>query len=451
MATSSISSLGLGSGLLTADIIDSLKEVETSAQITPLETKLSTLSETEERVGNLKIMLASFKNIFNEMQDSDVFNKKTVKYDEDNLDIKISDSSSISPQNINIETIQLAQHDRYKTNLYDSKDTVVTTTDETLKLTINDKTFSINVSRNTTIEELADLINEQAGTEVYATLLKTSEDGDYTISLSSNNSGKGNSIEIDQGGLNLGLDLEENHVNTAQNRIFKINNIQMERDSNTLTDIIEGMEITLLTEDSYNEINVENDLDTITSAASSLADSYNSIINELSIMTNYDADTGEAGPLANNSEVNTIKSILRRDLSSMIGGTSLYNMGFDMNRYGILEFDSEEFQIQLETNYDTVNNFFVGTKNDEDTNFVEKMIDRLESIITTDSSLLGSYENSLAVKEKQIQKTMEKLQKNITSKYDTMTTRFASYDSLITSITNSWNVVQRQIDRDSDN
>lgn len=68
-----ITSLGIGSGVLTADTIDKLKEADKSAIITPLDTKIDLNKQKQEAYSLLSSSMTTLKGSASALSDDTIF------------------------------------------------------------------------------------------------------------------------------------------------------------------------------------------------------------------------------------------------------------------------------------------------------------------------------------------------------------------------------------------
>ncbi|RJP20928.1 MAG: hypothetical protein C4520_10660 [Candidatus Abyssobacteria bacterium SURF_5] len=101
--------------------------------------------------------------------------------------------------------------------------------------------------------------------------------------------------------------------------------------TNTLTDIIPGVKVTLVGADSATPvtITVESDTEAVRGAIEGFVESYNEVIDFLNDQLDYDAALEEAGPLIGDSLLISVQNDLRRIATGVIGG-----LPSDMNRLG---------------------------------------------------------------------------------------------------------------------
>jgi flagellar hook-associated protein 2 len=132
----------------------------------------------------------------------------------------------------------------------------------------------------------------------------------------------------------------------------------IERSSNTIDDVISGVTLNLHDTGSV-QVNMTRDIESIKENLNELVTAYNDVKNYIQENTSYDKTTKEAGLLMGDYIVSTIESQLRVPLINSAGGfqedieTFLMpgQIGFSLDRDGLLEFDSIVFDQAIADDY----------------------------------------------------------------------------------------------------
>ncbi|HIH2284883.1 TPA: flagellar filament capping protein FliD [Campylobacter jejuni] len=448
MAFGSLSSLGFGSGVLTQDTIDKLKEAEQKARIDPYTKKIEENTTKQKDLTEIKTKLLSFQTAVSSLADATVFAKrKVVGSMSDNPPASLTVNSGVALQSMNINVTQLAQKDVYQSKgLANDSGFVHASLIGTTDLTFfsNGKEYTVTVDKNTTYRDLADKINEASGGEIVAKIVNTGEKGaPYRLTLTSKETGEDSAISFyagkkDSNGTykndsnaetifkNLGWELDTTtqtidpakdkkgygikdaslHIQTAQNAEFTLDGVKMFRSSNTVTDLGVGMTLTL---NKTGEINfdVQQDFEGVTKAMQDLVDAYNDLVTNLNAATDYNSETGTKGTLQGISEVNSIRSSILADLfdSQVVDGTtedangnkvntkvmlSMQDFGLSLNDAGTLSFNSSKFEQKVKEDPDSTESFFSNITKYEDINLTGEVIKQGRLNQYLDSSSTGN-------------------------------------------------------------
>jgi flagellar hook-associated protein 2 len=194
-----INSLGIGSGVLTADVIDKLKENEKSYTIDPITKKIELNKQKQDSLDLLDSLLTTLKGSTSSLSDDTLFSKRSVNGDNEEVSLSVNDGVDV--QNINISDVSLAKESVQQSATFASEDSLVANGEGSLNLNIDGKNYTIEYENSTTLTELKDKINEVAGDDVTASILQVG-DSEYSLVVKSDATGTNQDITItDNSGL----------------------------------------------------------------------------------------------------------------------------------------------------------------------------------------------------------------------------------------------------------
>ncbi|MFK7789265.1 MAG: flagellar filament capping protein FliD, partial [Phycisphaeraceae bacterium] len=220
----------------------------------------------------------------------------------------------------------------------------------------------ITVEASDTLQGLANKIND-ANVGVGASVINDGSPGaPFRLSLSSENAGTDGAFVFDDGGIGLNtitLSKAEDAV------VFYGGNdpstsIVVESKSNTLSSIIPGADISLLSvSDNPVTVTIALDDEAIVESANSLTSTLNGVFDTLDRYDAYNVDTEERGLLLGDSTVQQIRSRLYNALiqpnNELTGQfTSLSQIGIRVGAGARIEFDQNKFTEALQTDRDAV-------------------------------------------------------------------------------------------------
>lgn len=438
MAFGSLSSLGFGSGVLTQETIDKLKEAEQQARVNPYTTKIEENTTKQKDLTEIKTKLSTFQSAVSSLGDATAFAKrKVVASITDNPPASLTATSGVALQSMNINVTQLAQKDVYQSKgLANDTGFINANLESSTNLTFfsKGKEYTVTIDKNTTYSDLVDKINSATGGEIVAKMVNTGEkDTPYRLTLTSKETGEDSAISFypgkkDEKGVytvdnnatevfkSLGWNLDEEalnaedfdpatskkgvgiidnaenplHIQQAQNANFTMDGIKMTRSSNTITDIGVGITLTL---NKTGEINfdIQQDSESITQAMQEMVDAYNDLVLNLNAATDYNSETGTKGSLQGVTEVNSIRSSIVSILfqSQSVDGTvedangnkvsskvmlSLQDYGLSMTESGTLNFDSSAFESKVKEDTAMAESFFSGITQYKNINHTGELI-----------------------------------------------------------------------------
>ncbi|MGB0767226.1 MAG: flagellar filament capping protein FliD [Phycisphaeraceae bacterium] len=220
----------------------------------------------------------------------------------------------------------------------------------------------ITLEATDTLQTVANKIND-ANIGIAASVINDGSPGaPFRLSLSSEDAGTDSAFVFDDAGLGFNaLTLSQ-----AQDAVVfyggndPANSIVVESKSNTLSSIIPGADISLLSvSDQPVTVTIALDDESIVSGASSLVTSLNGVFDTLDRYDSYNADTEERGLLLGDSTVAQVRNALYNALiqpnNELTGQfTSLSQIGIRVGQGARVEFDQAKFTEALQTDRDAV-------------------------------------------------------------------------------------------------
>lgn len=341
MADSTISSLslsqyyqpaitftGLGSGIDSNSIIEQLVEVE-SAQINRLEAwkdewtaKIAALQDLDTQLTALRTTTAAMETLATFVTKSASVSDSTV--------LSATAGSTATAGTHQVLVNQLAQNEVEVHQGLAAGDSVVNSSGASKVFAFSyagGVAVSISVPDGATLSDLAGLINNNgANPGVTATVLDMGDaytTDRYRLMITGNDTGSAYDIAIDDGlttldGTGGTVDFTSagfTETQSAQNAQMRLDGYPagswIERSSNTVSDLISGVTLSLLsTSATPVQVTVTDDTAAMQEKILALVDSYNQTISYIREQTAYDSTTGEAGVLLGNYAVQIIKSEL---------------------------------------------------------------------------------------------------------------------------------------------
>lgn len=452
-----INSLGLGSGVLTADVIDKLKAADESATVTPLTDKITFNQQKQNASTLLTSLMKSFKTNASSLSDSLAFTNTTVSVS-GTLDATVAKGANV--ESFSLDTITLAKKDVTKLGALSAKTTPIASGNGVLK--IND--FEIAYTASTTLEDLTQAITDKAGDKVSASILKTG-DSAYNLIISSKKTGASEALTITDVDGNLDTKLFNAYDETANptgykktqiatDAKFKYNGIETTRSTNDISDLVYGLNITLKKEGDSSNVNITNDYQNIYDNMKLFSDSYNTLISNLKDTTTKNSETGAQGVFIDNTFIRSISRDLTKSiLASDTDGNSLANYGISVDKTGKMSFDKTVLETKLKEDPKAVESFFTGsiTNTGAEKPGIFDTIDEKMVNYTSSGRMLSTFDESLKTEATRLDKEKTAAQKALDTRYETMTKKFAAYDSMINKITTQFSSLKSMIDAQANN
>jgi flagellar hook-associated protein 2 len=376
----SISTLGIGSGLDLASILDSLQASE-KASLTPISTQQTSYTAKLSAYGTLKSALTTFQTANTALNSADLFSSTNTTSTSSAFSATTTTGATAGKYTVSVS--QLATAQTLTTAVKSSSTTAIASSDSTITLQpagAGAKAITVSVSAaNSSLTGIRDAINK-ANAGVTASIIKTG-DGAYRLSMTSNKTGEDNAMTVSvTGDSDLQSYLAYDGTSggnvtqsvAAQNALLKVNNVDIENSSNTISDALEGITLNLSDVTTGNQtLAVFQDTSQASTAIKSWVDAYNTLQDAFSSLTKYTAvDTGtdaqdtSNGALLGDSTLRTIQSQLKSMLTNAASSSTyktLAQVGVTSNpSTGQLELDSTKLGTALTNDPAGVKEMIVG-------------------------------------------------------------------------------------------
>jgi len=376
----SVSSVGIGSGVLTSELIDNLAEAERAPTEARLDNQEAEINAELSVFGLIQSAITDLRLPSRSLANPSLFESKTIT--SGNVAFSgVVDTSAAAAGTHTLEVTALAKaHTLTSGNYTDSNVTTVGT--GSLAITIGSATANITIDNtNNTLDGIAAAINNDDTVGVTASVLYTGTA--YKLVLNSDTTGLDNVIDVavtDTGDLDdtdtdglSSLSYTSGGVNlvpsqAAVDAAFTLNGVSVTRATNTVTDAIPGVILSLNSTNigAASSLIIADDDTAVVDAVTEFVDKFNALktlINENSAFDSTGAT--ENGVLLGDSTTRTIMSQVRRVLGSTVEGLenanvrSLAEVGISTDfQTGLLNFDSSVFKAKFASDPDDVSALF---------------------------------------------------------------------------------------------
>lgn len=240
-------------------------------------------------------------------------------------------------------------------------------------------------------------------------------------------------------------------LQTAGDASLKINGVAISRSSNTITDAITGVTLTLngtTTADNPAVISLSRDTSALKEKLKTLVQSYNDAIADFGILTGPKNTEDEAdvysGSLQNDSTVQSVKVQLRGlflNNSSTPGKslTALRDLGVTIDKSGVLSLDETKFDTAASTNFDDIVTLLTNNSESKSqfTTLPQGLAGDAVKRLTDLTKATGFIQTQSTSTQKSVDRYKEQLERieaRLTALQAQYTRTFASLDSLVGSI-----------------
>lgn len=250
----------------------------------------------------------------------------------------------------------------------------------TLTLTIGGIDTSVVIDgTNNTLSGLKDAINN-SGAKVNATIVNVgAATADYRLVVESEATGTANAVTI-SGTLAGGSDpfsAGGEVVQAAGDARLSVNGLTVTRASNTISDVLSGVTLTLLNEgdgdgliestDPTAKVTIANDGGSIQTSIGKLITSFNAVNKIINDQFSLNPNSERQGAAAGDASLRGVVTRLRREFSAA-GGTSpsyrsLSDIGISFQKDGSLALDAAKLEKTLNDDATAVSHLFIGLQN----------------------------------------------------------------------------------------
>ncbi|MFC3395216.1 flagellar filament capping protein FliD [Brenneria rubrifaciens] len=441
MAT--ISSLGVGSGMNLDELLTQLETAE-KARLTPItdqqtsyNAKLSAFSTVKSALDKLDTAtkaLAKPESATSNSGSIDAINSTSVK-STNKAFTATTDSAAVGGV-YNVSVSQLAQSHSVTSSVATSATNALSSSDTTLTIAqANGESLDIQITGGkTSLTDVRDAINKADG-GVSASIIKAN-DNSYYLMLTSKNTGTEGQITVTDNSGVLGT-IEQKVA--AQNAIISVNGIEIERQTNTIDDALEGVTLTLqstTTADTPETLEIAQDTSGMKEAITAWVDAYNAVLDTIATQTKYTAvEAGEDqstsnGALLGDSTVRNIQSQLKSQLTSLQSDSGdiriMADLGITQNfQTGKLEINGTKLDKTLKEEPANVKAFFAG--DGKETGFSTQTRSYLKTVLDSTDGVIKASEDG-------INSTLKKLEKQYTQVSDSIDVTIARYQKQFTQL-----------------
>ncbi len=428
---------GIISGLDTSGLIDAIlassgiPKQQIQARITDYETKSERISDLINRVADVTTALEDMESIGD-------FRSYAANYTEnDAFSIEVGGDSVEG--SYDIEITATAKAEQWVGLGFSDNETDAGLTGD-LVFDYNGETSTITTD-GLSLDEIASEINDVDGltayvmntgdaTTPYRLVVQGDDRGaDYDIDFSASDAGVAASLGFDDTG---------NRKVQAASAELTINGVAVTSDTNTVTDAVPGMTITITgTTDDAVAVEVSSDPDAIEEKVQAFIDAYNSVVNFISTNSIYDTEEGIRGAFVGESGVRRVSQGMASIITAEYGDLgqdydSLGLIGIETTSSGLLELDSEKFQEILLAEPDQVTDLFTS-----DDGFIAAMKDQLD--VYTDETEGSLYVRKDSIEERitDLNDDVDALQDRLDRMEDRLRSQFTSMETTMGQLTST--------------
>ncbi|TXI37382.1 MAG: flagellar hook protein [Methylophilus methylotrophus] len=419
-----VSSTG-ASGLPIDSLVTAQMQIE-QQPLTAIKTKISSYNTKLSAYSTLKSGLSTFQTAVDKLATAAKFNAQSVTASDSTSITATADGTAVNG-NYNVSVTQLATSQKLASAAYSSTTDIIGTGKLTISFgtytaadggtpasfTANGSKSDIEIditSSNNTLAGIRDAINAK-NASVTASIVN--DGSGNRLVITSKDTGEVNSLKIsvadddgnntDSSGLSalaydpLATSNSMTQLVAAKNALLTVDGLSISKSSNTVSDVIQGVTLTLKgVTSTSNSLSVGTDTDTIQSSVQSFVDAYNSLNTSMRNLTKFvSAGSSSNGVLLGDSTVRNmmvkLKSMLSASSPTATTYKTLSDIGVSMGSDGSLSLDSTKLKTAITNNVSDVAKLFSpsATTTDPQVNFVSSKADTQSGTYAVDITQLG--------------------------------------------------------------
>ncbi|WP_445005339.1 flagellar filament capping protein FliD [Halomonas mongoliensis] len=377
---STITALGVGSGLDLSGLLDQLRDAE-RGKLEPIKRQQEQQQAKISAFGQLQSSLTRFQDSVAKLNDASLYQSLSANVRGDAF--TATTSKTAQPGSYSVEVSQLATAGTLATTAATTRDEPLFTQADTLTLSFGARydadtgeldtqaeplrSVNIAIEENWTLEDLRDAINADDEAGVTASIV---HDGNgYRLALASKETGADASLV----GLTFesaALESDADTLRAGRDTSISVNGIAITCATNQVEGAIQGVTLNLEEATEAGQpiiLRVEQDTLKAREAVQGFVKAFNDMKETIGKLTAFNADTGRAGELNGDSAVRTIESRLRGVLAGGVPGgagegelRTLNRVGITLQRDGTLKLDDGKLNELTSGNMSGLGEFFAG-------------------------------------------------------------------------------------------
>ncbi|PAU74696.1 flagellar filament capping protein FliD [Halomonas salipaludis] len=443
---SSITSLGIGSGLDLNGLLGQMQEAE-QAKLAPIEQQIDTQQVQISAYGEIQSALSGFGDSVGTLNDPSLYQSVTAEVSGGAL--QASAGPEASPGRFEVEVANTATAGNLTSERVEDLDTVISAEGGSLQLEFadTDLNHAVEIAADSTLEDVRDAINADPDAAVNASIVFDGEG--HRLTLMSQDTGEQASItgtnfaELAVG--NLAEEPGGTIAQAGQDANLTVNGIDITSPTNQVEDAIQGVSLSLQ-EPGSSTVEVARDTGSIRDAITTFVDGYNDLKGTTERLTAFNGEDSQPGELIGDSAVRSMESSLRNELSAAEvrdGELSLLSdMGLSLSVDGTLELDEQQLDSALANDPEGVASFFAG--DEANPGLAGRLESTTEQLLSSNGALEGSI-NSAETRIESLGEQYQRTEQSIEQTIDRYRTQFQQLDSMMGQMQQTSNYLTEQL------
>jgi flagellar hook-associated protein 2 len=372
---------GLVSGLDTSSLVSQLMQIERIPR-NRLQNQVTQQTSTISAYQAVASALKKLDDAAKALTDSRAWTGVTATVTGDGVSATARAGAPVAPFDLTVE--QLATATTFTTSAAYRMDDAVIPAD-TIDITKADGTLVSLQPASGSLRDVMSAINGAEGLGVRAVAVRVSADS-YRLQIVSTATGAGAGPTAV-----AGFQADDLVLREGQDAVYRVggpDGIRATSATNTVTDLVTGVDVTLRRAGTTSTVALTADTDSTTKAVEALVTAANDAIAVLRKQTLNDPGAPARGPLATDSQVRALTGRIVQAVTDALGGESLAGVGIQSTRDGTLVLDKNRLMTALAEDPARVRGFF--TPLDGSTGVVSRLKSVVDSAISPASGFITS-------------------------------------------------------------
>lgn len=446
--TGSVTTTGL-SGLPISDLLEKLETAE-KTKLTPLATKQAANTAKITAYGTVKSTLTNLQTATTALSKAATFS--AVKATVTGTGVAAASDTTAVPGSYQVVVTSLAAAQSLATTGVADKAAAISGSG-TMTLTNGaGKSFDIAIADGSSLADIRNSINS-AKAGVSASIVSTGDaTNPYKLVMTAGSTGTDAAVTSSfsgTGDLSTLLSTSANggsmtELQTAKNAAFTVNGMPITSKTNTVSDAIQGVTLTISQEGS-SSIDVAQDTTTIKASINAFVTAYNAMVTSNKSLTAYNADSTLSGKLLGDGTLRGIQSDIRSAINNTQPGlyTNMAQFGIALGADGKLTVDDTKLTKALTDTPTDVSNFFSGSKETGGIGFAKAMGNKLTTILQSGGKL-DTVTSGLTTTNKSLEDQYSRLEDTIAATMARYKTQFTALETNVTTMNNTMTYLTQQ-------
>ena len=442
-----LGALGAGSDIDSKSLVQSLVDAERAPREASLNSRIAKSESHISAYGQVLSSLGSLSAAFSALNDVSDFADYTVNVNgalalDGSPAYSVTATTDVEPGINEVIVSSVATKDRWvSASGYAATTTAINGGNGfTIDVTIGGTTTTVSVA-DPSPQGVVDAIND-ADLGIEASIVNTGAASDPYKILFSGALGEDNAFTTTNTS-SIGTTLEmTSQVSVASNSELVVNGVAIERTTNTISDAIDGVNLTLSAATAgTSTIAVEQDKSGVETKLRALVDTYNEVKATFRDLSNPDSTEEFGGTFSGDGSFRLLTQTVAR-LVSDPSSTSTDNLtyfsdiGISFDRYGDLEINEDMLSAALSDNFsDIVSMLSADTENqsiygEADRGIAGDAIQTLTSLMASDGTIM-TQSKSLSEKIDQYKEDLDDLDRRMSQIYDRYLAQFTAMETAI--------------------